>query len=49
MAARTTAATSTCLSESLEARLKEIAIEDIDVVMNATRWGDKPYRRGRRR
>ena len=44
MAACTTAATSTGLSDRLARRLKEIANQDNDTTVNTTRWGDKLYR-----
>ena len=43
-AARTTTATPTGLSERFEGRLKELANQHNDVVMNTTGCGQKPYR-----
>lgn len=39
------AATRKDLIERFDARLKEIANQDNDTIMNSTRLGDKPYRR----
>lgn len=43
MAARITTARSTGLAERFEVRLKEIANQDNETIMNTTRWGDKLY------
>ena len=42
MAARTTAVTSSGLSERSERSLKGVANQDNDAVMNTTRWGNDP-------
>lgn len=37
-------APSTNLADRFTRRLKQIANQVSDIIMNTTRWGDKPYR-----